>query len=243
MTEDHEQIEELLAGYALHTLTGSDAAEADRLLGEHVPTCSRCRETLADFQLVSGDLALAAGSDRPPDVLLPRLRHSFAPAAAPAGRRRPIPIWASVGVAVASLLGLFAWNTVLNQRLNHTTGVQSRLADAMGLVASPKSSKIPLQTQQQPAAAHMLAVYDPDAQQLLVLGGNIPDPAPGHVYRLWLGRGGTFLRSLAFLPEDGIVVLGLYVNLGGYDAMMITEENAGPPGPSPRGVRRWFTTF
>ena len=60
MTEDHERIDELLAGYVLLSLEGEDAAEADRLLSEHVPGCARCRRTLADFQALSGDLALAA---------------------------------------------------------------------------------------------------------------------------------------------------------------------------------------
>ena len=38
MTEDHERIDELLAGYVLLSLSGEDAAEADRVLIDHVPS-------------------------------------------------------------------------------------------------------------------------------------------------------------------------------------------------------------
>ena len=57
MIEDHERIEELLAGYALRSLDGPDAEDADRLLADHVPTCLTCRRTIADFREVTGDLA------------------------------------------------------------------------------------------------------------------------------------------------------------------------------------------
>ena len=77
VTEDHERIEELLAGYALLSLEGEDAAEADRLLSEHVPGCARCRRTLADFQTLSGDLALAAPPADPPETLLPRIHRAM----------------------------------------------------------------------------------------------------------------------------------------------------------------------
>ena len=39
LTETHEAIEELLAGYVLRSLSGEDAARADHLLSDHVPQC------------------------------------------------------------------------------------------------------------------------------------------------------------------------------------------------------------
>ena len=60
MTDDHEATEELLAGYVLRSLSGADAAEADRLLSEHVPGCTTCRDTLDDLQRLTADLGLAA---------------------------------------------------------------------------------------------------------------------------------------------------------------------------------------
>jgi hypothetical protein len=64
--EDHGRIEELLAGYALRSLEGSDAADADRLLADHVPACAGCRQTLDAFVAIAGDLALDAPVLPPP---------------------------------------------------------------------------------------------------------------------------------------------------------------------------------
>src|SRR2546430_15749063 len=77
--EDHDRIEELLAGHALRALSGEDAIETDRLVREHVPTCERCRATLGAFDELGGELALAARPIEPPDLLLGRLRKEIEP--------------------------------------------------------------------------------------------------------------------------------------------------------------------
>ena len=50
MTTDHERTQELLAGYVVRSLSGEDAAEADRVLTDHVPGCDECRSTLDAFR-------------------------------------------------------------------------------------------------------------------------------------------------------------------------------------------------
>src|SRR4029453_4436603 len=87
MNEDHVRIQELMAGYVLDGLSGEDAVEADRLLSEHVPSCPLCRDQLAGFQAVAGDLALAVSPAQPPDLLLPKIRPGGAEAVG--GRGRP----------------------------------------------------------------------------------------------------------------------------------------------------------
>ena len=77
LSEDHERIDELLAGYVLLSSLGEDAAEADRILAEHVPSCGRCRATLNELQAVSGDLALAAAPVDPPETLPPRIHRAI----------------------------------------------------------------------------------------------------------------------------------------------------------------------
>ena len=67
MTEDHDRIEELLAGHALGALGDEDLAEAERLLAEHVPTCPTCRAASGSFRETSADLALAAPAAAPPE--------------------------------------------------------------------------------------------------------------------------------------------------------------------------------
>ena len=62
---DHQRIDELIAGHVLRALEGEDAAEAERVLAEHVPTCPRCRSILDELEETAGDLALAAGERWP----------------------------------------------------------------------------------------------------------------------------------------------------------------------------------
>ncbi|MDQ3210096.1 MAG: hypothetical protein M3Q20_02795, partial [Actinomycetota bacterium] len=91
MIDEHEHIEELLAGYVLRSLSGADAAEADLLLSDHVPGCRRCKESLDDFERLSADLAFAAEPMAPPETLLPRLHRELEPQAP---RRRPMQVFA-----------------------------------------------------------------------------------------------------------------------------------------------------
>ena len=74
---DHQRIDELIAGHVLRALEGEDAAEAERVLAEHVPTCPRCRSILDELEETAGDLALAAGPAPPPELLLTRLHREI----------------------------------------------------------------------------------------------------------------------------------------------------------------------
>lgn len=75
--DGHEAIEELLAGYALRSLSREDAALTDSLLLDHLPSCAGCRDTLAIFQRIAGDLALAVPAVASPESLLLRLAHEL----------------------------------------------------------------------------------------------------------------------------------------------------------------------
>ena len=108
--EEHDRIDELMAGYALRSLSGEDATEADRLLSQHVPDCARCRETLLALSDTVADLAFAADPIAPPETLLPRLHRELEPR-----ERPPLGRWAGVaaGVAVVLVTGGLAVSQVL----------------------------------------------------------------------------------------------------------------------------------
>ena len=106
MTDSHETIEELLAGYVLRSLSGADAVRADHLLSDHVPSCPACRDSLAVFQGVTADLALAARPLDPPETLLPRLHRDLG---SQGPRRRPAAIFA----AAASVVAVVAVETIV----------------------------------------------------------------------------------------------------------------------------------
>src|SRR5688500_11090216 len=97
---EHDRVEELLAGYALRSLTGDDAREADRLLSEHVPVWENRRATLLAFSETVSVLALAADPMPPPETLLPRLHREIEPLTA----RRPAGRWVGVAAGMAVVL-------------------------------------------------------------------------------------------------------------------------------------------
>jgi hypothetical protein len=235
MSDEHERIDELLASYAVRGLDGEDAREAERLLSEHLPGCARCRETLAILQDVVGELGLAPAPVEPPELLLTRLRTEIREQ--PAVSRRPLAVWAAAAAAVA-MLGLVTWNTVLNQRLGHVQSTQRKVTDAVTFMNQPGTGVVDL-TDRTHAASRVLMGYRPQEARVFLLGTGVPEPAPGRVYRLWLGQDGQFTFYGEFLPDDGLVVLPLSFDATRYEEILITEEPASQDPSEPRGSHQW----
>jgi hypothetical protein len=240
---DHERIDELLAGYALRSLSEADALEADRLLSEHVPTCDRCRATLEAFTEVEGELAMAARPVRAPDVLLPRLRHAIA-GQRPAQRRRRFIAWTTAAGAAAAVIGLISWSALLDTRLSAAVDKQRKAIEAGAAMADPQTTKIRL-TKFVERPSHVEAAYYQHEARMYLVGTNVPPPAPGHVYRVWLlGADGHARVAADFLPDEvGVVILVLSVDPSRYSTLEITEERVGAPGPGPRGQERWAASL
>ena len=239
MTQDHERIDELLAGYVLLALSGPDAEEADRLLSEHVPSCTRCSATLADLQVLSGDLALAAAPVAPPETLLPRLHRAIddVPLAGRAPRRGAFVALAASVVALVAMGGL---SVTLGNRLSDAETRAGTALEILSLMRSPGAEPVSLAPQgETPASSGLVEVSAPNVRTLYLASENCPEPASGMAYQLWLGADGQwFAAGPMFRPEDGVVLLELEdVDTSFYDAIWITEEVAGdvPQEPSTDG--------
>jgi Anti-sigma-K factor rskA, C-terminal len=234
MNEDHVRIQELMAGYILDGLSGEDAVEADRLLSEHVPSCPLCRDQLAGFQAVAGDLALAVSPAQPPDLLLPRIRRGVAETV----RRRRRASLVAVAAGVAAIVGLAGLSVQLGGRVSRTEQQRGQLLAAMEVLQQPGANPVSLESQGQTAAG-LVEVSGPGLQLMYVIGRDVPMPSPGRVYQLWLGTNGTFVRveDGQFVPEDGLVLLELTVDTARYDEILVTEERMGdaPASPSDAG--------
>jgi hypothetical protein len=234
MNEDHVRIQELMAGYVLDGLSGEDAVEADRLLSEHVPSCPLCRDQLAGFQAVAGDLALAVSPAQPPDLLLPRIRRGVAETV----RRRRRASLVAVAAGVVAIIGLAGLSVQLGGRVSRTEQQRGRLLAAMEVLQQPGANPVSLESQGQTAAG-LVEVSGPGLQLMYVIGKEVPMPSPGRVYQLWLGTKGTFVRveNGRFVPEDGLVLLELTVDTARYDEILVTEEQMGvaPASPSHAG--------
>ena len=240
MNEDHVRIQELMAGYVLDGLSGEDAVEADRLLSEHVPSCPLCRDHLAGFQAVAGDLALAVSPAQPPDLLLPRIRRGVAETV----RRRRRASLVAVAAGVAAIVGLAGLSVQLGGRVSRTEQQRGQLLAAMEVLQQPGANPVSLQSQGQTAAG-LVEVSGPGLQLMYVIGREVPMPSPGRVYQLWLGTNGTFVRveDGQFVPEDGLVLLELAVDTARYDEILVTEERMGDAPASPSHAGQTWHAF
>lgn len=241
MNAEHDRIEELLAGYVLLSLTGEDAIEADRLLSEHVPTCPMCRETLAGFQAVSGELALAPDPAAPPDLLLPRIRRGLRET--PTVRRsRRGALFVSVAAGIAVLVALAGLSLSLGNRASKAQTDRARLLDAIGALQHGDANGVSL-TSATPshAGAELIGISGPNLERMYVVGNDVPVPAPGHAYQLWIGANGTLAPiGGMFVPENGVVIVELGIPTGaGYDEIAISEEPVGVH-PAKPGQVRWY---
>jgi hypothetical protein len=226
---DHEQIEELLAGYVLRSLAGDDAAEADRLLTDHVPSCATCRDTLIAFQGLSADLALAAEPVPAPDTLLPRMHRELTE---PERRRRPAQLVA-VAAGVVAVIGLAGLTIGQGLRANDANARAEDLRAAAEMAVRPDASRVPVGPVRELTA--------PGVEEFYVLGEDCPPPPPGFVYRLWVVAEDEATYVTDFLPDDGRVFVAVPFDPNLYDDLWISVEPAGSEPTAPTDVQ-WSAT-
>ena len=230
MAQDHERIEELLAGHALGALSGEDAIEADRLLAEHVPTCPLCRETLAGFRAVTDRLALGPASASPPDLLLARLRRSIGEGAAER-RRRGSFVAAAAGVA--ALVGMAALSMSLGTRASRAETHLDHIAELVDAISQPGAAPVSLRSAL--GATPMVEVSGPTTERMIVAGHGIPQPAANCVYVMWVGSEAGFHRLGTLMPDRyGFVYRTFQVDPSTFDRILVTEERLGPLPEVPR---------
>jgi hypothetical protein len=220
--DDHDQIEALLVGYVLRSLSGTDADEADRLLSDHVPGCTACRDALDDFQRLSSDLGVAAEPMAPPDTLLARMRRELEPQAP---RRRPMQSFA-VAAGVAAVVGLAGVTISQSMRANDADVRAEALANAAQLATRPDASTVEV--------GPVNEITAPGHEHVYVMGEGVPEPPSGSVYRVWLVSDGAATFVGDFLPDEGRVFLDIPYDPSRYDDLWISIEpiDASTDGPS-----------
>jgi hypothetical protein len=228
MNETHEEIEELLAGYALGALSGEDAAATDRLLTDHVPGCPRCRDALHGFRAAAGELALDATPASPPDLVMARIRRGLEEP--PAVRRRRGPWWAAAVAAVAAL-GLLGWNLGLTHQVSEAQEFQATMLDGILTAADPRSESVRLTSEEGPDNLYL--AYIPEGNRAFLMGTNVEAPSAGHVYWVWFGANGEWTPVRWFVPRDGLVAVEISQDLERYDRIWICQETEGDPVPTP----------
>jgi len=227
----HEQVDQLLAGFALGAANDEEAG----LVRRHLAECDTCTQALAYMTEVAGVLPLAVEEVMPPAGMRERVlaaargNRQSPPMSAPIvdarpvrapWQRLPVASW-RLGFAAAAvfLLVLAGWNLSLQNQLNHAN---SQLAQVQGqnlngsLVAA------------QGSAAGSIKYLPRDHVALVSLHA-LASPPSGKVYELWvIDRAGKAEPAGVFLPEsDGGKTLVVARALTSSDKLAVTVEPLG----------------
>jgi hypothetical protein len=217
-----DRADELLAGYALRSLSGDDAHEADRLLSEHVPNCARCRETLLAFSDAVADLAFGADPMAPPETLLPRLLRELEPRTS-----RPAPgRWVAVASGVAAILVVGGLTVSLGLRAGNLQTSNDLLGDALAFSQRPDADTARLDTSE---PTELSAISAPDVDHFFLVGSDLPAAPAGFVYGVWLSdrSGIDAVYAGSFLPASGMTVVRVPFDRFRFDLVFVTLEPEG----------------
>jgi anti-sigma-K factor RskA len=231
---DHEAIDELLAGYVLRTLSGEDAAAADRLLSGHVPTCQACRRTLLAFQDIAGDLALAPPPLSPPDVLLPRLQREMDARPRRRGRRwRPMQLLVAAA-SVIVVVGLAGMAITQGMSASDARQQVAAMQGALEFAGRPEADANPV--------GPVTEFFAPGVEEFWIYGTGVSAPPANMVYRVWMiAASGTPVYVGEFLPRGGMVSLRGTYDPSQYERIAITAEPADSEPDSP-GEILWHSS-
>lgn len=229
MSADHDELESLIAPYAL----GVADPEESAAVRAHLRECSSCPELVARLQSSVDALPLAAPAADPPARLRDRIlaaaggapsrpeeppRRVRLPAPRqPIGRWRPTGAW---GIAAAAAVAAF----VLGGALGYALAPHQRPA--------PPAEAHYVLTGSGPMAGATGQVTDLRNQGVTVVRfTGLPQPGTGRVDELWLiDAGGRPQPAAVFMPDaSGAHTVLLSRSVEGLKALAVTEEN-GPDG-------------
>ncbi|HVF03757.1 MAG TPA: anti-sigma factor [Frankiaceae bacterium] len=202
MTAGHAAWDELAAGYAVNAL---EPEEEHAFVG-HLRGCDRCRDTLAELEQVTGQLAYAAEPATPPAELGRRILDAAAaerpavfgktpPMIAAVGsdraprQRRPGRVWQptfraatlATAAAVLVVLGLGGWNFVLRGDSRAKEIALERRDKALTCLASPEGRRFVMSSPGGQRATSCLS----DGRAYLVVDRLEANDRDSSVYVLW----------------------------------------------------------
>ncbi len=221
MTMTHAEAEELLGAYALDALPDAEA----RRLEEHLAGCPEHAAAAAELRTTQSLLALTADEVPPPPELRQRIRQAVAvnPSQSPtvsAPARRVVPIrrasrmprWAPrrayLAVAAAVLVSL---------------GVGGLIGYQLSQSQQPLAYTFQGDPTRAPGAEARL-VYFRDRQQAVLTVRGLPRLTAGHVYEIWLIKGGVPVDEGIGADPNGAVAAQISGNVPRFDQLAITIE-------------------
>jgi anti-sigma-K factor RskA len=217
----HEEIRDLLAAYAL----GSVPPDERREIALHILTCAGCRAEVADYEAVTGTLALATQPIEPPAGFTERVvAAAVGDRPSPATPAKTSRRWGRLGVlagamVLAAILAVGAQLLILEPRQE-----SQRREDVLALLASSDGISL---------TGDGDVIGRVSGSEFAVAG---IDSAPeGKTYQLWLMRGDgcpsddpaecDLVSAGTFDTEEGVALVELEESAGSWEDAAVTIED------------------
>ena len=235
---DHDRWADSLGAWMLGALP-EDEAEGFR---SHLDSCADCRADAESLRVAVDALPASTPPMNPPPELKGRLmavverEASLLKAAGPdadrakESRRRRFPGLSGLTLRPALATGLVLLLLVIGGG-----------AALLGRTALDQDARTVV-ARVNPELKGSRASLEVDGDRARIVGTKLPPPPAGHVYQVWLDRGGKAPEPTAALfstRSDGTVSVDVPGSIDGVRAVMVTDE---PSGGSPKPTGRLILT-
>lgn len=261
---DCDQLREHYEAYAIGALEGADRAELEAHLARN---CSACTAGVAQARYIVSQLALTAPDQELPASLRTKIMEAARAEGAsprrttqiePAPRRAWVPAWAWAAAAVLILFASYSlYQNVkmqrdvndLNASLENAQRERLRLEQqratydkAMAIMEAQGTHSMPVKPSDEKMP--MLQVYVHEKMGVVIAASNVPMPAQGREYQLWMvpktGKGAPISAGV-YMPDSSGSVLAVappMANMDDIAALAVTEEPMGG-SPQPTSKPMW----
>jgi anti-sigma-K factor RskA/putative zinc finger protein len=209
-------LHDLTAAYALDALDEEEL----RAYEEHLASCERCREELAELAVPATALAYGVESPAPPAALRDRILETARAERPNVVPLRPRVLWTTGTLAAAAAcaaIGVGIWATSLSRSLDRERSAARRVSS---VVADPAAQRVSLSN------GHGSLYVAPTGTAALALARLKPAPH-GKTYEAWVADGGRPRRAGTFGGGGAAKVVTLDRRVTSGSRVMVTIERAG----------------
>jgi anti-sigma-K factor RskA len=217
-----QRVDELIAGYALDSLSGDD----ERELEEYLRRSPEAREHLAALQETAASLAFGVEAPAPSASLRERILEQSEATEQPSKivplrRRLLVPALTAAAAAAAGVaIGLGIWGADVSSSLSEEQAAAARQRDVLALFTQPGSSTYGVD------GANGALVVSSGGQAGLVLAG-VEKAPEGKTYQAWVIDGGTPTSAGLFDGGSAQTVVPLTEPVPAGATVAVTVEPAG----------------
>jgi anti-sigma factor RsiW len=215
---------DLTAAYSLDALNYDEAREYE----EHLATCDRCREELAQLAGAAGALAFAVESPAPPEALRSRIlerARTERPNVVPLRPRWTRAIPAIAAVAAVAAIGFGIWAASLSNSLDRERSARQRVER---LLADPNTSRVHVS-----GTTSGTLFVERNGNATLVVSRLERAPS-GHTYEAWVIRNNKPVRAGTFAGGGTTAVVPLERVVPNGSIVAVTLERS-PGADTPHG--------